>query len=230
MNFFDFGARHYSPALTRWLTPDPLSEKYYGRSPYAYCNGDPVNLVDPNGKKVRLAKGSSKEFRSSYTKTVSHMRKMGVTKRLDQLYMSTKEYTIQETQFPDKSHFDSKTNTVYWDFKHAYRFANGLESSPTVTLIHELIHAARTDEASSNSEENQAMTERKNTEDKDYGDAEEKQVIEEETEAARALEELGPNQVARTDHKEATRLKYDYSQHDPEEVSEAIREHNKQFE
>ncbi len=49
MNFFDFGVRHYSPALTRWLTPDPLSEKYYGRSPYAYCNGDPVNLVDPNG-------------------------------------------------------------------------------------------------------------------------------------------------------------------------------------
>ena len=34
----DFDARHYSPALTRWLTPDPLSEKYYGISPYAYCN------------------------------------------------------------------------------------------------------------------------------------------------------------------------------------------------
>ena len=44
--YTDFGARHYSPALTRWLTPDPLSEKYYGISPYAYCNGDPVNLVD----------------------------------------------------------------------------------------------------------------------------------------------------------------------------------------
>ena len=46
----DFGARHYSPALTRWLTPDPLSEKYYGISPYAYCNGDPVNLVDKDGR------------------------------------------------------------------------------------------------------------------------------------------------------------------------------------
>ena len=45
----DFGACHYSPALTRWLTPDPLSEKYYGISPYTYCNGDPVNLVDPDG-------------------------------------------------------------------------------------------------------------------------------------------------------------------------------------
>ena len=48
--YTDFGARQYSPALRRWLVPDPLSEKYYGVSPYAYCAGDPVNLVDPDGK------------------------------------------------------------------------------------------------------------------------------------------------------------------------------------
>lgn len=48
--FTDFGARQYSPALRRWLVPDPLSEKYYGISPYAYCAGDPVNLVDPDGR------------------------------------------------------------------------------------------------------------------------------------------------------------------------------------
>ena len=28
----------------------PLSEKYYTSSPYAYCAGDPVNLVDPDGR------------------------------------------------------------------------------------------------------------------------------------------------------------------------------------
>lgn len=49
--FTDFGARHYSPSLQRWLVPDPLSEKYYDVSPYAYCAGDPVNLVDPDGLK-----------------------------------------------------------------------------------------------------------------------------------------------------------------------------------
>ena len=47
--YTDFGARQYSPALRRWMVPDPLSEKYYGISPYAYCAGDPVNLVDLNG-------------------------------------------------------------------------------------------------------------------------------------------------------------------------------------
>ena len=45
----DFGARQYSPTLRRWMTPDPLSEKYYGVSPYAFCNNNPVSLVDLNG-------------------------------------------------------------------------------------------------------------------------------------------------------------------------------------
>ena len=51
--FTDFGARHYSPSLRRWLVPDPLSEKYYDVSPYAYCAGDPVNLVDEDGRDFR---------------------------------------------------------------------------------------------------------------------------------------------------------------------------------
>ena len=48
----DFGARQYSPTLRRWMTPDPLSEKYYGVSPYAFCNNNPVNFVDPDGRKI----------------------------------------------------------------------------------------------------------------------------------------------------------------------------------
>ena len=46
----DFGARMYDPDLARWTTPDPLAEKYPGISPYVYCNDNPVNLVDPDGR------------------------------------------------------------------------------------------------------------------------------------------------------------------------------------
>ena len=50
LDLYDFGARMYSPSNMRWLTMDPLCEKYYSISPYAYCAGDPVNLVDPDGR------------------------------------------------------------------------------------------------------------------------------------------------------------------------------------
>ena len=46
----DYGARFYDCILPRWTTPDPLAEKYYSYSPYAFCNNNPVNFVDPDGE------------------------------------------------------------------------------------------------------------------------------------------------------------------------------------
>ena len=48
--YSDYGARQYSSAIGRWLAVDPLAEKYYSISPYAFCNNNPVNLVDPDGR------------------------------------------------------------------------------------------------------------------------------------------------------------------------------------
>ncbi|MBR1992272.1 MAG: hypothetical protein IJ986_08370 [Bacteroidales bacterium] len=42
-------ARYYNPALSIWLSVDPMSDKYPGVSPYAYCGDNPVVLKDPNG-------------------------------------------------------------------------------------------------------------------------------------------------------------------------------------
>jgi len=46
----DFGARMYDPTTAVWLSQDPMAEKYPSLSPYSYCAGDPVNLVDPDGR------------------------------------------------------------------------------------------------------------------------------------------------------------------------------------
>lgn len=54
----DYGARFYNPAHNRWSTPDPLAEKYYGISPYAFCNNNPVNFVDLDGREI-LPKGTN---------------------------------------------------------------------------------------------------------------------------------------------------------------------------
>ena len=47
--YADHSARFYSPALHRWMVPDPKSEDYYGISPYVYCGGNPMARVDTNG-------------------------------------------------------------------------------------------------------------------------------------------------------------------------------------
>lgn len=48
-NVYDFGARLYDPARGRWISQDPLAEKYYPHSPYIFCAGNPMKFVDPDG-------------------------------------------------------------------------------------------------------------------------------------------------------------------------------------
>ncbi|WP_091901838.1 RHS repeat-associated core domain-containing protein [Prevotella sp. lc2012] len=50
LNTYDYGARQHYPILARWDRIDPLCEKYYGVSPYAYCANNPVNAIDPDGR------------------------------------------------------------------------------------------------------------------------------------------------------------------------------------
>jgi RHS repeat-associated protein len=50
LDLYDFHARQYDPAIGLFTSMDPLCEKYYHISPYAYCMGNPVNAIDPDGK------------------------------------------------------------------------------------------------------------------------------------------------------------------------------------
>lgn len=68
------GRRAYNPILARFHSPDALSPfAAGGLNAYAYCKGDPVNLVDPTGQfymKIMAALDTVKKV-AGYTKNIA---------------------------------------------------------------------------------------------------------------------------------------------------------------
>ena len=52
LDIYDYHARGYDAALGRFTTMDPLAEKYYSISPYAYCANNPLIYIDPTGMDI----------------------------------------------------------------------------------------------------------------------------------------------------------------------------------
>ena len=71
LDTYDYGARGYYPAMGRFMTMDPLAEKYYSISPYAYCAGNPVRYVDIKGQWIKDATGAKVQITYNENGTLS---------------------------------------------------------------------------------------------------------------------------------------------------------------
>ena len=75
LNWYDYGVRRYDAVLGRWHKIDPMTEKYYSVSPYAYCSSNPVNAIDYQGKLVIFINGFHNGFEGAdpdYWKMKNH--------------------------------------------------------------------------------------------------------------------------------------------------------------
>ena len=140
--YLDYGARFYHPLSTRWTTMDPLAEKYYFLSPYAYCSGNPVNFVDPDGKDFTRKVRKNTIYISAVYYTDGNSKKSAKqavafwNKRKGDTYTdeSGKTYQIKyELIVADKGVNMEKQSDKKYSDKNTYNVNDKLVKSPNAT-------------------------------------------------------------------------------------------------
>ncbi len=196
LRWYDYGGRCYDPEKPGWWNIDQYAEKYYSWSPYVYCLNNPLRYVDPDGKVVKPAPGSSTEFKGQILSAVNYLNDNGAGAYYGMMVRSDQTFYIQQTN--GNSYFDPNSNTVYWNPTRAYLTNTGYELSPAEVLSHESDHAQQ----SANNPEQ--LNKDRNTPDKQYSNKEEKRVITgSEQNVAKKLGKLKPGEKTREDHKAA---------------------------
>lgn len=144
--FHYYGARYYwSEVLTGWLSVDPMADKYPSISPYAYCAWNPVKLVDPDGRKIKFAPGTTREQQEQFYAAVRYLDAHNCGGRFGQLQSSDIEYTISIDLAATNGKFNHTTRTITWNPLLGLETNDGEILSPATVLNHEMTHATRYD-------------------------------------------------------------------------------------
>ena len=152
-NIYDSFAR-FQNTTGRFMSIDPKAESFYHISPYTYCAGDPVNLVDPNGeiikdpdgmvdgfveqikhiiRDVRSANNIADDIKyqllNAFKQTIRELRRL---KRSKDIFTIVFDSTIEggDTRWEDNGvliRISDKTDygLIGHELKHAYQFMEG---------------------------------------------------------------------------------------------------------
>lgn len=130
--------------VSRWVSPDPLAEEYSSWSPYNYALNNPIRFIDPDGKIVKPAPGSSQAFIENFNAASNLLIKNGVGNSYNQLVNSKDVYYIKEN---GESAYDPVNMTILWNPTTALEVNGKVVLSPTGVFGHEIEHAKNHDSA-----------------------------------------------------------------------------------
>ena len=222
LDLYDYGARQYDAVVPMFTQQDPMAEKYYHLSPYAYSGNNPVNAIDPTGKEILIQyKNSQGQFQTYHFngfggKSISIPRDQFVRDVITAyLYNASNgeinnmikaatnpnyKIYVRNAIDPDvmdvpstRYLLDAGKHIITWQSRKGVKTTTGGRQSAATGLEHEFDHAL-------NAIEDPAHNMRKKTYNEQYDTEEEKRVIEgSETKMARSHGES-----IRKDHKGET--------------------------
>ena len=141
LNEYDFNARRYIAAIPAFSSWDALNEQYPWLSPYAYCAGNPIRMIDPSGNRIVVwDNGAEWELRYEndyyyFFSTVDNREYVGVgfvnsvmdafdkiskgpvgSLILQGLINSEQTITIKETKSVNGNDFSFSENMIHWNY------------------------------------------------------------------------------------------------------------------
>ena len=148
-----FGARAYDPVSCIFMQVDPMAEKYYGMTPYGYCAGNPVMMMDPDGKKIVVGSFfgrimASLGFNNFENKVQKHIQELknvdsSLHTSITRIEDSDKQYYIQ----PVNKRIDGRSGNGYYRPTHTLFYnpdsnttQSGKNRDAIVGLAHEFGH------------------------------------------------------------------------------------------
>nr|WP_314618457.1 RHS repeat-associated core domain-containing protein [uncultured Pseudomonas sp.] len=124
------GYRAFNPAIFRFHSPDSWSPfGLGGLNAYAYCNGDPVNMIDPSGHSgffTRLFKGLGNVLGLRQRRLDTTLNTSGIYRKLSTTSVGS-----------DPTSFESTYSPAKWD-----TFSSSKESLNTYSMVSEITPAS----------------------------------------------------------------------------------------
>ena len=104
-SIYDSFAR-FQNTYGRFMSIDPKAEEFYHISPYVYCAGDPVNLVDPDGRiftealeaKVNILEVEIRNRITNYEEIIKELKPRSHEARKYKRYIADLEQALDEYQ------------------------------------------------------------------------------------------------------------------------------------